>query len=121
MEEKESIFPKELNGFTLKKSAGNLYAFYEKDLGFEFKHGIEVGVGHPKEKPEKKIVFVHELSGNTWGKGTWILCNTKYFWNIEDALAHLKGETRVYKPKRKPELIREVTEEELKKWLEEKE
>lgn len=99
--------------YNLVKAIGIDYAFYRHDLGFGFKHGISIVKVYPKGKPEKILVQVRMLSGNSWGKGSWIIINEKFFRSLEDAIGHLNGKTRIYKPKRKPELIRPMTNDEV--------
>lgn len=98
--------------YNLVEHAEDKYAFYEHELSFGFKHGYEIERVYIDD-PNKTLIRVKTLSGNSWGKGSWLICNTEYFLNLEDALGNLKGEQRVYKPKRKPELIRPMTEEQI--------
>lgn len=98
--------------YELKESVGETYAFYEKMMSFGFKHGIEIDHVYIKD-PSKLLVRVKTLSGNSWGKGTYLICREDFFPSPQDAIGHLKGEERVYKPKRKPELIRPLTEEQI--------
>lgn len=91
------------------------YAFYKHDISFGFKHGIRIDKVY-YDNPDKTLIRVRDLSGNSWGKGSWIIIRTDYFLTLEDAIGHLEGETRVYPPKRKPELIRPMTENQLKEY-----
>lgn len=108
----------QIDVYTLRESQGLDYAFYQHDLSLGFKHGIEIVVGTKKKRHESKkcLVRVQYLSGNSWGKGTWIIVDLKFFMSVEDAIGHLTGETRIYKPKRKPELIRAMTEKQIKEY-----
>lgn len=103
--------------YNLIESESRDYAFYEHKLNFGFKHGITI-IRMEHKETKKSIFRVRQLSGNTWGKGTYIIVREEYFKTLEDAIGNLKGETRIYKPKRKPELIRPMTEEEIKQFAE---
>jgi len=114
----DTIFPKTiLKEFKRMAFIKSDYAFYELLQSFGFKQGYDIAKVWLEKNPTKTLVRVKILSGNNWGKGTWLIINEKYFYTIEDALGHLEGKTRVYKPKRKPELIRELTEPEIKNFL----
>jgi len=79
--------------YTLVSSEGDKYAFYQKDEGFGFKQGIEVEAAFKKGYPDKKITIVRRLTGNSWGKGSWLSVGTDYFPTMEAAIAALKADS----------------------------
>ena len=101
--------------YELIEHLGDKYAFYEHKLSFGFKHGYTIEEVYYDDKT-KALVRVKNLSGNSWGKGSWLIINTEYFLTLEDAIGNLQGKTRIYKPKRKPELIRHMTEKQIREY-----
>jgi hypothetical protein len=110
--------------YILKELKGNeetgYYVFYKKEVGFGFAHAIEVESVWLEADPTKKLIQVKNLSLTCKMKSDaedrWLVCNTMYYLTIQDAIGALTGQTRVYKPKRKPEVIREMTTEEIEKY-----
>lgn len=96
-----------------------VYTFYEKDIGFGFSHALEIETVFLKSNP-KELVRVKTLASTCQMSNKvpkqYLICREDYFLNLEDAIGHLKGETRIYKPKRKPEIIREMTEQQIKEY-----
>ena len=116
--EGQKPFPKELpRGYVLKDAEGADYAFYEKkDTGPEL--AADVTAIRLEKDPSKAVFRVREMTKSVVGN-QYLIFRTNYFKTLEDAIGYLKGEKRVYPPKRKPELVRPMSEEELKKFLEE--
>jgi hypothetical protein len=105
------------DGYKLKESDPEGYAFYEHDVGFGFRHGLEIQKMGKQGDMSKSVFLVKSLSGNTFGKGTWLIVREEYFLTLEDAIGCLQGKERIYKPKRKPERIRALTEQQLCEYL----
>lgn len=99
--------PKSINGYKLKESTEG-YAFYELEEKFGFKQGYEI-IEVKNKKTKRRVYRVITLTGNSWGKGSWVIVNENYFGLLNDAIGYLEGRTRIYPPKRKPELIRPLT------------
>ncbi|MFA5307558.1 MAG: hypothetical protein WC365_08975 [Candidatus Babeliales bacterium] len=87
-------------------------AFYEREVGFGFKHAINIATVNLKTNP-KRLIRVTILSSfaslKLNSETRWLNCSEHFYLNIEDAMGSLIGKTKVYPPKRKPEIIRELT------------
>jgi hypothetical protein len=96
------------------------HAFYEREVGFGFKHAIEIASAWLESDPTKKLIEVKNLTSFAKMKASapdrWLIANQQYYYTIEDAIGALTGQTKVYKPKRKPEIIRDLTEKQIREY-----
>ena len=94
------------------KNHNENYALYETELGFGFTHALELSVLLIEGK-SGSLIQCKTLSGNSWGNGSWLLVNTKYFRDWTHFFDVIAEKTYIPKGKRKPQLLRSLTDEEV--------
>ena len=84
------VTPK-ISDLRLRAHDANNYAKYETDELWGFKHGLTI---HRLliEGKSGEIFSVEQLSGNTFGNGSWLLLSTKYCRNIAHIVDYINGE-----------------------------
>jgi hypothetical protein len=117
--------------YKLYKSVDGTFAFYfSGDVGFGFGHAIEIERMIHKDNPQKTIVQVQYLSGNSWGTTSegkprspddpyslhYLVARTDYYPTMQRAIDALTGKTEVPKGKRKARPIQPMTNQELEAW-----
>lgn len=104
--------------YTLKESNPEGYAFYQYDKAFGFKDGLEINKMAHNKRPDIPLIELKVLTGNSWGKGSWLICGTYYFRDLDEALRYIKGElVKPPKPKRKSIPQPEMSEDDLTEYL----
>jgi len=129
-------FPSTINGFKLYDSKEG-YAFYVHTQGFGFANAMKIELGFHSKEPNKTIVQVKHLAGNSWGRYThkdgtseprtvdkpytmtWLVMRTDYYPTMVRAMDAMLGKTEIPKGKRKARPIQPMTEDELKLWTKE--